>query len=83
MKLGKYPASLFKLALMPRGYKEGKPMGGRRKGSGRKPGNNVRVWLTVTPETAALIERLTADQRLVVPDRALRAALKSFLKGSK
>jgi hypothetical protein len=83
MKIGKYSSSLFKLALMPRGFKEGKPMGGKRKGSGRKPAGNVRVWLTVTPDTAALIKRLTPDQRLVVPDRVLKVAIEAFLKGSK
>lgn len=83
MKLGKYSANLLKLGLMPRGFKEGKPMGGKRKGSGRKPSGNVRVWLTVSKETADLIQRLSADQRLIVPDRALKAAIKAFLKGSK
>jgi hypothetical protein len=68
---------------MPRGFKEGKPMGGKRKGSGRKPSGNVRVWLTVSNETAELIKKLSPFQRLVVPDRALKAAIRSFLKGSR
>lgn len=34
------------------------PRGGKRKGSGRKKGSNVKYWLTVKKSTAAKLERM-------------------------
>jgi hypothetical protein len=68
--------------MSPKGYlADGTPIGGRRKGAGRKPKPDlIKTSLKLTKENVELIQQLPLGQRYSIINQILRAGLKRLLK---
>jgi hypothetical protein len=75
-------SGLITFGMSPKGYlADGTPIGGRRKGAGRKPKPDlIKTSLKLTKENVELIQELPLGQRYEIINKILRAGLKRFLK---
>jgi hypothetical protein len=83
MRFAKHRQLPIRSTPMPKGYSQGKPLGGKRQGSGRKKRpDTVRVSVTISKPTQELLRKVPRNTRTAVLDSILNRGILEYFKES-